>query len=65
MDNTYIVRLTRIDADGKRRYGYVRADGGVALTKAHAYHFKIRYNAERVAEILGKVQWACGEVRTA
>lgn len=64
MSNTkYIVRLTRVDEDKKRRYGYFKATGTISATRKDAYEFKNRYNAERVAAILGKSPWTCGEVR--
>ena len=61
----YIVRLVRVDEDNKRRYGYVRETRTISSGRADAHIYKIRYNAERVAAILGKSPWRCGEVRPA
>lgn len=59
----YIVRVVRVDEDNKRRYGYVREAGTISCVRKDAHVYKIRYNAERVADILGKSPWTCGEVR--
>lgn len=59
----YIVRLTRIDEDGKRRYGYVKENGSVSSIKKDAHQYRDLYNAQRIAELLGKAPWLFGEVR--
>lgn len=65
MSTKYIVRLTRVDEDNKRRYGYFKSTGTISSTKKDAYEFRDLYNAERVAAILCKSPWICGEVRPA
>ena len=63
MEQRYIVRLTRFDEDGKRRYGYVKSNGTISNTKRDAHRFRDPSNAWRVANLLGKAPWLFGEVR--